>query len=80
MTIKCDGCDGSGVRAPASPSCNLPINNSHVIVVERCDACQRFDNDMQAAQSMYDVANWITCSNGGSHVIANVRTLRACAV
>jgi len=24
LSQKCEGCDGSGIRSPASPSCRLP--------------------------------------------------------
>ena len=38
---QCEGCGGSGVRAPATPSCAID-HLTGWILVERCDVCEKF--------------------------------------
>ncbi len=45
----CDGCDGSGIR-PDSTQHGGPVPDGFV-AVERCDTCQRFDDDLAAAKA-----------------------------
>ena len=66
----CEGCDGSGIRAPATPSCRLPILESGWFVVERCDYCERYSDDLCAAESQFLESKWIRCASGGWHAIA----------
>jgi hypothetical protein len=71
----CEGCDGDGVRAPAAPSCTLPIPDGW-IVVERCDSCQRYADDVQAAKSRYGEVREVLCNDTRSpHAIANPASL-----
>jgi hypothetical protein len=67
---ECEGCDGSGVRVPATPSCRLPPISEDFHVVERCDYCQRFSSDLNAALSIFKEAQVIRCACDGDHVIA----------
>lgn len=69
MTI-CAGCDGSGIRAPAEPLCALPLGGPDWIVVERCDHCERYTDDLAAAQHVSTDASWVQCSAGGWHAMA----------
>lgn len=73
---QCDGCDGTGVRAPAAPSCSLPARRRPWVVVERCDVCERFASDFEAALSRYRLAGWFQCCAGGWHALADSRSRR----
>jgi len=68
----CEGCDGSGIRAPAEPLCIIANLPPGWMVVERCDSCMRYENDLHAASQLDNRARWITCENGGSHAIIGV--------
>lgn len=70
----CEGCDGGGVRAPASPSCEIPGIREPWFVVERCDYCEKYSSDLEAALSIAAVARYVTCTAGGTHVIARMLT------
>lgn len=71
---KCEGCGGTGIRAPASPSCRIEIPARHWIVVEKCNTCDLFPDDLSAALSRYRIAGWFTCATGGEHALADKRT------
>lgn len=75
-TRTCNVCGGTGTLAPAVPSCVVPGKRRPWIVVERCDACEQYSNDLAAAISRYAVAAWVQCRNGGWHALANSRTRR----
>jgi hypothetical protein len=64
---KCDGCNGNGVRAPALPSCRID-GAEH--------PCERFEDDLSAALSLFRVAGWHRCRSGGMHALANVHSKR----
>ena len=66
---QCEGCDGTGIRAPATPSCRLPARYRSWVVVERCDYCERYPDDLTAARRLFAVAKWIQCASGGWHAI-----------
>ena len=66
----CSECGGAGVRAPATPSCPIADLGDGWIVVERCDQCELYDHDLDAAFSLFDEARWVTCESGGDHAIA----------
>ena len=72
--MSCEGCFGNGVRDEATPTCvvELPIGWR---VVERCDTCERFSNDLAASLSVATRAKWIRCVDGGNHVIAKGKPL-----
>lgn len=69
MVEVCEGCYGTGMRAPAGPSCILPPIEKSWFVVERCDNCERFSDDLAAA-SQFPRFKWIMCETGGWHAIA----------
>lgn len=70
----CKVCDGKGLFAPARPSCKIPALRHPWVVVERCDSCEFFSDDLLAAQSLYGVAGWFTCIGGAFHALADTRT------
>jgi len=73
---RCDACDGSGTRAPASPSCTIAAPGPLWIAVERCDACEKYPDDLAAALAEYRVAGWFFCASCALHAFADARTLR----
>ena len=75
--VQCEGCDGSGVRAPASPSCPFdPAARSPWAVVERCDTCERFPDDQTAARAIFTRVREQLCLNDGSHILADLTSRR----
>lgn len=64
----CDACDGSGVRCPADPHCRLEVPPGWTIV-ERCDLCCWYADDLTAARALFHQARWITCAAGDHHAI-----------
>ena len=70
----CEGCDGSGIRAPAEPACRISALRGPWIVVERCDVCERYSDDLAAALARFRVAGWFRCSSGSEHTLADSRT------
>jgi hypothetical protein len=72
----CEACGGKGLFAPAHPSCRIPGLRRPWIVVERCDCCEYFSDDLIAAQSIYDVTGWFPCTSGSLHALANTRIIR----
>lgn len=67
----CDGCDGDGIRVPASPSCYVKVPEGYVIL-ERCDSCQLFESDADAAKSRFSRVVGIPCAHGGEHVCVDL--------
>lgn len=67
-TKRCPGCAGTGARCPATPSCRLPRLKGWT-VVERCDTCERYPNDLVAAAALYQTVKWVTCADGGRHAV-----------
>lgn len=74
---RCEACKGRGVFAPALPSCGIEAAKLPWIVVERCDSCDQFDDDVAAALSLFRVAGWFQCQSGFFHALANKHTWRA---
>jgi hypothetical protein len=69
----CEGCDGSGIRFPAHPSCDLSkVIKDTEKVVERCDACELFYDDLAAAEALSSSARIVRCADGGEHAVINV--------
>jgi hypothetical protein len=64
------------VREPAVPSCRIDGAKRPWIVVERCDTCERFKDDLAAALSLFRVAGWFECRSGSFHALANAQTRR----
>jgi hypothetical protein len=64
----CPGCSGNGIRSPATPSCRLPRLKGWT-VVERCDTCQRYPDDLAAAAALFRKVKWVTCAGGGLHAV-----------
>jgi hypothetical protein len=70
---ECDGCDGSGIRAPAAPSCRFDENEIREwTIVERCDTCERYPDDLTAALAMFREARWVLCAEGSHHAIGRM--------
>ena len=65
---------GSGVLAPAVPSCTISAWKRPWIVVEKCDTCDRYVDDLAAALSLFRTAGWFACNNGAHHALANRRS------
>jgi len=65
---ECEGCDGSGIRDYAEPSCCITIPEG-TRIVERCDSCERFSSDLVAADTLGE-ADWVKCEDGGDHAVA----------
>lgn len=55
--IECDGCDGSGVRPNGDNGLGIKPPEGFVIV-ERCDTCDQFADDLDAAKSWGTNAHW----------------------
>lgn len=68
----CEGCDGSGIRSPATPTCAL-VELLGGTIVERCDMCEKYETDLEAAASLYKDVRWVMCQDGGEHAVG--RTL-----
>ena len=67
----CDGCDGSGVRVPASPSCTFKkklIPNGWA-VLEKCDACAKYHSDLEAGCANFRDVEEVRCDSGGRHTL-----------
>ena len=64
-----EGCNGSGVRDDAHPTCP-PIVPPGWRIVERCGICEQFDDDLEAANAVSEEAHWVECNAGYEHVIA----------
>lgn len=72
-TSKCEGCDGSGVRAPALPSCEIDDIPRGWCVIEKCDTCDTYFDDLVAAFSVsLEQPRWVLCRNGGEHAIGRL--------
>ena len=67
-TGTCPGCPGNGIRCPATPSCRLPRMKGWT-VVERCDTCQHYPNDLAAAAALFTKVKWVACASGGWHAV-----------
>lgn len=70
----CEGCGGSGIRCPATPSCRLAICGDGWIVVERCDMCDLYADDLAAASVLFHETRWVICASGGPHAIGRGAT------
>lgn len=70
----CEACHGRGVLVPAQPSCRINDIREYWLVVERCDTCEHFRNDLDAALSLFEIAGWFQCHSGGMHALADGRT------
>ena len=68
---RCLACGGSGVLALAVPSCRISARKGPWIAVEKCDACDRYADDLTAASVVFQVAGWFACNNGAEHVLVN---------
>jgi hypothetical protein len=68
----CEGCDGSGIRAPAGPTCMLPTWPLGWCFVERCDYCERYPDDRSAALAVSPEVQLIKCAAAGVHAIAHI--------
>ena len=64
---KCD-CD-NGIR-PNSET-NVPLPDGF-IAVEKCDECDKYGNDLEAAKAFGDKARWETAGHGEGHSLAAI--------
>lgn len=71
---KCSACGGRGLLAPTMPSCKIPSLKDPWIVVEKCDSCDRFADDLVAGLSKFEVVGWFLCADGGYHALADFST------
>jgi hypothetical protein len=70
---ECEGCDGSGVRTPAEPSCRFSADEvSGWVIVERCDICERYRDDLVAAAAQFRRVRWVFCTDGGHHAVGQM--------
>ena len=67
----CPACKGRGLLVATTPSCRIKAWRKPWIVVERCDACDRYLDDLEAALTLYSVVGWFTCENRGLHALAD---------
>ncbi len=74
----CEGCDGGGIRFPAEPSCTLRDLPTGWVVVERCDACAQYPDDLVAAEVVCEEPTWFHCESGGLHAVGRLRGRRVC--
>jgi hypothetical protein len=66
----CEGCNGSGIRVPATPLCQIPSDEiDGWTIVERCDACETYDDDLIAAAVVFGEVRWVECVSLGEHAI-----------
>jgi hypothetical protein len=68
----CEGCDGTGIRCPAEPSCVLSNLPRGWVVVERCDYCEQYPDDLVAAHVLCEVVTRIRCAEGGLHAVGRL--------
>ena len=61
----CDTCDGSGIRA-CGPGDSIPEGFE---IIERCDACDLFEDDVAAAAAWGTEAQWFD-GESGTYAIA----------
>jgi len=73
---KCDACGGKGLLVPAIPSCKILALKHPWVVVEKCDSCDHFTDDLSAGASQFKVVGWFLCTEGGYHALANTRSKR----
>ena len=73
---RCQAFGGTGVLAPAIPSCRIPARKGPWIVVEKCDACDQYVDDLAAASSLFRIAGWFGCEDGAEHALANLKLPR----
>jgi hypothetical protein len=66
----CEGCNDTGIRPDATPHAGEPPEG--FTVIERCDACDKYPDDLAAAQAWGDEARWQE-GNGTMQAIAKPR-------
>jgi hypothetical protein len=70
LSSVCEGCPGTGIRSPADPSCAIDgVDLTVWTIVERCDMCERFDDDLAAAKEVFATTRWVECKAGGWHAV-----------
>lgn len=66
----CESCDGRGYIAPVDP-CSGFHPPAGFVIVERCDDCERFPDDLGAAQAFGAEARWMAHPQSGrAHAVA----------
>lgn len=75
---ECPACNGMGMFVPAIPSCRILALKHPWIVVEKCDACDKFTDDLCAALTEFSIAGWFPCTEGSYHALADKRSKIHC--
>ncbi|TKJ36793.1 MAG: hypothetical protein CEE38_10860 [Planctomycetes bacterium B3_Pla] len=70
---ECEACGGRGMFVPATPSCSIIALRPPWIVVEKCDTCDKFADDLSASLTEFAIAGWFVCTDGGYHALAYTR-------
>lgn len=66
----CDGCvTRLGLRFPVHVSCKFDPPLRGVEIVERCDLCDAFRDDLDAAHLVSPSARWVVCDEGHYHAV-----------
>ena len=71
---ECPACSGRGMFIPAIPSCHIRALKHPWIVVEKCDTCDKFNDDLSAALTEFSIAGWFLCTDGGYHALVDTRS------
>ncbi len=71
---ECEACGGRGMFVPAIPSCSIVALKLPWIVVEKCDTCDKFADDLCASLSEFAIAGWFPCTDGGYHALADTES------
>ncbi len=71
---KCPACSGTGLLVPTIPSCRIPALRHPWVVVEKCDSCDRFLDDVTAGLSQFKIVGWFLCTDYGYHALANLHS------
>lgn len=77
--LPCESCDGSGIRLNAEPSVifmgkNAP--NEDEMVIERCDTCGRFEDDLAAANAFFFLVREVESTDNFHHVLVQKSSTR----
>jgi hypothetical protein len=75
---ECPACSGKGMFVPAIPSCHIQALKPPWIVVEKCDTCDKFKDDLSAALTEFSIAGWFLCTDGGYHALVDTRSKTHC--
>ena len=69
----CEACGTTDVHHPATPSCRTVDRRPPWVVVEKRGACERLEDDLEAALFCFRAVGCLRCENGGGRVLAYSR-------